>query len=157
MVVGNLFLSNPYYPLMVFHIVKHALILTIQNGSVERKIHHIVDNGLAFLSHSSVPFRFWDSAFDTACYLINRLPSSINRLKSPYELLFQKLPYYKFLKVFGCECWPYLRPYNSHKFPFRSKSCVFLGYSKPHSGYKCLHVQSGHMYIARHVVFNEQF
>jgi hypothetical protein len=25
-------------------------------------------------------------------------------------------PDYKFLKTFGCECCPYLRPYNSHKF-----------------------------------------
>jgi hypothetical protein len=127
-----------------------------QNGSVERKIRHIVDTGLALLSHSSVPLRFWDSSFDTACYLINRLPSSVNKLKSPFELLFHKTPDYKFLKIFGCECWPYLRPYNSNKFSFRSKSCVFLGYSKPHSGYKCLDVISGRIYIARHVVFHEQ-
>jgi hypothetical protein len=38
---------------------------------------------------------------------------------------------------------------------FRSLSCVFLGYSKPHIGYKCLHIPTGRLYIARHVVFNE--
>jgi hypothetical protein len=127
-----------------------------QNGSVERKIRHIVDFGLALLSHSSLPLRFWDSSFDTTCYLINRLPSFVNKLKSPFELLFHKTPDYKFLKIFGCECWPYLRPYNSNKFSFRSKSCFFLGYSKPHSGYKCLDVILGRIYIVRHVVFHEQ-
>jgi hypothetical protein len=34
-----------------------------QNGSVERKHRHIVDTGLAILSHSKVPFQFWDEAF----------------------------------------------------------------------------------------------
>jgi hypothetical protein len=66
-----------------------------QNGSVERKHRHIVDTGLALLSHSKVPFKFWDDAFDTATFLINRLPSSVNRQKSPFELLFGKIPDYQ--------------------------------------------------------------
>jgi hypothetical protein len=126
-----------------------------QNGSVERKLRHIVDNGLALLSHASIPLKFWDSAFDTASYLNNRLPSSNNPTKSPFELLFNTAPNYHLLKVFGCECLPYLRPYNSSKFSYRSKSCLFLGYSKPHVGYICFHPPSGRIYIARHVVFNE--
>jgi len=71
-------------------------------------------------------------------------------------LLFHKSPDYQFLKVFGCECWPYLRPYNSHKFAFCSKTCVFLGYSLSHHGYKCLDPLANRVYIAQHVVFNEQ-
>lgn len=54
-----------------------------QNGSVERKHRIIVDIGLALLSHSKVPFQFWDDAFDTATFLINRLPSSINTQNHP--------------------------------------------------------------------------
>jgi hypothetical protein len=126
-----------------------------QNGSVERRIRHIVDTGLALLSHSHVPFTHWDDAFDTACYLINRLPATATRPQTPFEKLFHHPPNYTHLKTFGCECWPYLRPYNSHKFSFRSTSCVFLGYSKPHSGYKCLDISSGRIYVARHVIFNE--
>jgi len=126
-----------------------------QNGSVERRHRHIVDTGLTLLAHSNVPFKYWDDAFDTACYVINRLPS-LTRPKSPFELLFNKLPNYTFLKTFGCECWPYLRPYNSHKFSYRSKSCFFLGYNKPHLGYKCLDLSTRRLYIARHVIFNEQ-
>jgi hypothetical protein len=38
---------------------------------------------------------------------------------------------------------------------FRSLSCVFLGYSKPHISYKCLHIPIGRVYIARHVIFHE--
>ena len=59
------------------------------------------------------------------------------------------------LRVFGCACWPNLRPYRSRKLEFRSAQCVFLGYSDLHKGYKCLHRQTGRIYISRDVVFDE--
>jgi hypothetical protein len=34
-------------------------------------------------------------------------------------------------------------------------TCVFLGYSFHHKGYRCLHVPSGSIYISRNVVFDE--
>jgi hypothetical protein len=126
-----------------------------QMGTVERKHRHIVETGLSLLATANVPFIFWDSAFEIATYLINRLPSKVTKQKSPCECLFHIPPDYKFLKIFGCECWPFPRPYNSSKLSFRSTSCVFIGYSKNHLGYKCLHLPSGRVYIARHVVFNE--
>jgi hypothetical protein len=126
-----------------------------QMGSVERKHRHIVETGLSLLATANVPLYLWDEAFNSATYLINRLPSKITKNKSPYELLFKVTPDYKFLKVFGCEYWPFTCPYNQHKLDYRSKSCVFLGYCKDHHGYKCLHIPSGKIYLARHVVFNE--
>jgi len=126
-----------------------------QMGTVERKHCHIVETGLSLLATANVPLTFWDSAFETATYLINRLPSKVTNRKSPFKSLFHTPPDYKFLKIFGCECWPFLRPYNSSKLSFRSSSCVFIGYSKQKLGYKCLHLPSSRVYIARHVVFNE--
>jgi histone deacetylase 1/2 len=38
---------------------------------------------------------------------------------------------------------------------FRSKSCIFIGYSIGHQGYKCLDVATGKIFISRHVVFDE--
>jgi histone deacetylase 1/2 len=52
-------------------------------------------------------------------------------------------------------CWPSLRKYNAHKLVFRSKQCVFLGYSPMHKVYKCLDKSTGHIYISRDVVFDE--
>jgi hypothetical protein len=124
-------------------------------SSVKRKHHHIVEIGLSLLATANVPLTLWDLAFEPTTYLINRLPSKVTQKKSPYECLFNISHDYKFLKTFGCECWPFLRPYNSIKLSFRSTSCVFIGYNKNHLGYKCLHISSDRVYIARHVVFNE--
>lgn len=91
-----------------------------QNGSAERKHRHIVEVGLALLAHASMPLKFWDEAFYTASYLINRTPSKVINFETPLERLFHQPPNYSFLRVFGCACWPNLRPYNKHKLQFRS-------------------------------------
>jgi histone deacetylase 1/2 len=114
-----------------------------------------VETGLTLLAHASVPFRYWSDAFFTACFLINRMPTRVLNMKTPVEQLFNESPDYTFLKVFGCACWPHTRPYNKRKLEFRSKKCVFLGYSSQHKGYKCLHIPSNRMYISRDVVFDE--
>ncbi len=107
------------------------------------------------MATASMPLKYWDEAFTTTCFLINRLPSPVLQNKSPFEKLFNLLPDYNFLKVFGCACWPHLRPYNHHKLDFRSKLCVFLGCSLNHKGYRCLRISSGRIYIACNVVFDE--
>jgi hypothetical protein len=72
-----------------------------QNGAIERKHRHIVETGLALLSHAHLPFKFWDDAFSTACYLINRMPTPVLKNHSPFETLFKCSPDYQFLRVFG--------------------------------------------------------
>jgi hypothetical protein len=49
-----------------------------------------------------------------------------------------------------------LRPYNDRKLAFRSKQCVFLGYSNLHKGFKCLDPSIGKVYISCDVVFDEK-
>jgi hypothetical protein len=56
-----------------------------QNGSAERKYRYVVEMGLSFLSHASMPLKFWDEAFSTAAYLINRLPSHVINFHPPLQ------------------------------------------------------------------------
>jgi hypothetical protein len=126
-----------------------------QNGSAERKHRHIVEVGLALLANASMPLKFWDEAFLTATFLINLLPTKVLNLETPTERLLHVTPNYDALRVFGCACWPNLRLYNKRKLAFRSKRCVFLGYSPLHKGVKCLDVSTGRIYISRDVVFDE--
>jgi hypothetical protein len=85
----------------------------------------------------------------------NRIPTRVIDNTSPLERLFQKSPNYSLLRVFGCACWPNLRPYQKRKLSFRSKQCVFIGYSSLHKGYKCFDHDSSRVYISRDVIFYE--
>lgn len=126
-----------------------------QNGSAERKHHYIIEVGLAFLANAYMPLKFWDKAFLTTAYLINRTPIKVINFETPLEHLFHQTPNYQFLRIFGCACWPNLRPYNNHKLLFRSKQRVFLRYSNLHKGFKCLDIPTGLVYISRDVIFDE--
>lgn len=126
-----------------------------QNGSIERKHQHIVEVGLRMLAHSNLPMIYWEDAFQTATYVINRLQTHVLKHKSPCEMIYRRVPDYHFMHVFGCACWPNLRSYNNNKLNFRSKTCIFIGYSLFHQGYNYLDLSTGKIYVSRHVIFNE--
>ncbi|KAJ1700906.1 hypothetical protein LUZ63_000685 [Rhynchospora breviuscula] len=83
----------------------------------------------------------------------SRLPSHNKTI--PYKTLFSKDPDFSFLRVLGCLCFPYTRPYNSHKLEPRALSCVFIGYAKSQKGYRCLDLSTNKVYVSRHVQFDE--
>jgi transposase InsO family protein len=126
-----------------------------QNGSAEWKHRHIVEVGLSLLAHASMPKKYWDHAFLAAVYLINRMPSKVFGYETPLERLFKQKSDYKYLRVFGCACWPNIQPYNNHKLQFRSQRYVFLGFNSFHKGFKCFDPKSGCVYISRDVTFDE--
>ena len=156
---GGEYSYTPFKQLLAQHGILHQFSCphtSQQNGVAERKHRHVMDTGLALLTHSGLSIKYWVDAFLTAIYLINRLPTpTINNL-TPYFKLFNHSPDYHFLRSFGCACYPLLHPYNPHKLAFRSKKCVFLGYSPNHRGYRCLDLSTNRVYISRDVVFNEQ-
>ena len=98
---------------------------------------------------------FWSYAILTAVFLINLLPTLVLNFVSPWSKLFSASPDLSQLRVFGCACYPHLRPYSSHKLGHRTKECIFLGYSTSSKGYLCLDPYSHHVYTSRHVLFNE--
>lgn len=107
------------------------------NGIIERKRRHLVEFGLTLPTQGYVPFKFWSDAFATVVYLINRLPTYVLNHKVPYEKLFNKSSCSTFLRIFGCLCFPHVRDFNKHKFDYKSRPCVFLGYySSTYIGYK---------------------
>ena len=125
------------------------------NGISERRHRHIVETGLSLLSHTSMPKTLWTYAFATAVYLINRMPTSVLDFKTPFQCLHGHVPSYGKLRIFGCLCFPWVRPYASHKLDAKSTPCVFLGYSMTQSAYFCLDRQTSRIYTSRHVVFHE--
>ncbi|RWR76373.1 putative polyprotein [Cinnamomum micranthum f. kanehirae] len=156
---GGEFMSNRFQNFLTSHGIAHRVSCPHtpeQNGVAERKHCHIVEMGLTLLATSHMPLQYWVEAFNTAGFLINRLPTKVLNNKSPWECLFNRSPNYCFLHTFGCLCFPWLRPYNKNKLEFRSRPCVFLGYSLNHIGYRCLDIDTGRVFLSRHVVFNER-
>ena len=126
-----------------------------QNGISERKHRHIVETGLALLYRAHLPLNFWFYAFSTASFLINRLPSSVIGLISPWELVNGVSPSLSAFKTFACACYPYICPYNKHKLHPRFVECVFLGYPPLSKGYLCLDTSTNKVYITSYALFNE--
>lgn len=125
-----------------------------QNGVAERKHMQLVDMGLSLLAQSDIPLKFWFYAFAHAVYLTIRLPTPVLNHSSPYEVLYQVTPDYGLLRVFGCTCFPDLRPFQQHKLNFRSQRCVFLSGVPNTKGYRCL-ATDGRIFLSHHVRFDE--
>lgn len=108
------------------------------------------------LFQNRLPQKFWVESYSTANFLVNLLPSSVTKdHRSPYEVLNWKALDYSSLRVFGCACFPILRDYSGKKIDLKSLKCVFLGYNDKYKGYKFLYPPTGHVYISRHVAFDE--
>ena len=125
------------------------------NGLSERKHRHVVETARCLLHHASLPLHFWSYAFQTAAYLINRMPTPGLHTKAPFETLFRCSLNYSKLKVFGCLCFPWLTPYAHNKLQPKSQPCVFLGYSPNQSAYICFNPKTSKIYTSCHVEFIE--
>ncbi|TQD95848.1 hypothetical protein C1H46_018590 [Malus baccata] len=126
-----------------------------QNGIAERKHRHIIETSITLLQSASLPSLFWSFACQTSVYLINRMPSPALGNKSPFQLVYNFIPTIQHLKVFGCSCYPWLRPYTSTKLDPRTTKCVFLGYASKYKGFLCYDASKNKMYVSRHVLFDE--
>lgn len=90
-----------------------------------------------------------------AVFLINRMPSKILQMISPFEKFFHKKPDLSTLKVFGSAIYPYLRHYNAHKFQPRSTQCIFLGYISGYKGSVCFNKLTNKLLVSRNVIHDE--
>ena len=83
------YFSAPFISFMSQHRILHQYSCAHtpqQNGVAERKNCHLIETARTLFLHYHVPFRFWGDAVLTACYLINRMPSSVLHAQIPHSL-----------------------------------------------------------------------
>jgi hypothetical protein len=77
-----------------------SLLLPLPPSSLTKflwKHRHIVEVGLSLLARAHMPLKFWDEAFLTTKYLINRTPSKILEYATLIDHLFRISPDYRSL------------------------------------------------------------
>lgn len=82
------------------------------------------------------PLSYWGNYVMAIAYIIKRLPSSLFKNKTPYEIMFKKSPNYYNLKSFGCLAMAYNIDRKKDKFKARAIPCVFLRYPTIQKGCK---------------------
>ena len=125
-----------------------------QNGVSERMNRTVVEKARTMLTESDLPEFLWGEAVMTACYLVNRSPTSaLAENKTPYEIWNGKKPDLSKLKIFGCVAYVHIPSQLRTKFQPKSRKCRFVGYSA--NGYRLWDPEKRKIIHARDVIFNE--
>ena len=105
---------------------------------------------------ANIPQYLWTAAVETADYLRNRSPSSIQLNKTPYENYHKVLPNLSHLRIFGCEAYPLDLNNSASKFEARAKkNCIMIGYGKWEGIYWIFDKTNTKIFASRDVKFNE--
>ncbi|KAM0990119.1 hypothetical protein ACFX2C_008681 [Malus domestica] len=83
------------------------------------------------------------------------MPTPVLHMHSPFEKLYHPPPRLDHLRVFGCACYPILKPYKHNKLEPKTTQCIFLGYAAQYKGYICYAIRDHKLIVSRHVVFDE--
>ena len=113
---------------------------------------HLVETAHTLLLHHKVPQRFWGDAILAACYLINRMPSSILHDQIPHSVL---LPNQPLFCLPPCVCFVHILTPRQDKLSTKATKCVFLGYSRIQMGYRCYSPNNNRYFISVDVTFFE--
>ena len=126
-----------------------------QNGVAEPKNRHLVETARTLLHHK-VPQRFWRNVILAACYLINRMSSSVLHDEISHSVLLPNQPLFCLPpRVFGCVCFVHILTLGQDKLLVKATKCVFLGYSSLQRGYRRYSPDTNRYFISVDVTFFE--
>ena len=115
----------------------------------------LMEKARSMLSGTGLGQEFWAEAVETACYLVNRSPSSALEDKTPHEVWTGKKPSLSHLRVFGCDAYVHVPKEKRTKLDNKSERCIFIGYKDGLKGYKLWNPERRKVLYSRDVVFRE--
>ena len=86
----------------------------------------------SMMAFADLPIFFWGYILESACYILNRVPSK-SVAKTPYEIWTGRKSVLAHLRVWGCPA--YVKRLLTNKLGPRSDKCLFVGYPKESKGY----------------------
>lgn len=122
------------------------------NGRAERAIRTLVEKTRCLLIWSGLPMYLWPFAMQTSAYIKNRLPTSSQSGKTPYQKFFKKKPSYEHLRTFGCLC--FYREFEDKLSPI-SRPAVFVGYGTTNTHYRVYDPNKKSAIVVRDIKFDE--
>ena len=129
-----------------------------QNGIIERKNKHLLEVARSIMFTTKTPKFFWRDAVLTACYLINRMPTSVLNFQTPINVFSKYFPENRIvsnlpLKFFGCTVFVHNHDPNRNKLDPRAFKCIFHGYVANQKGYKCYFPEKKELIVSMDVTF----
>jgi hypothetical protein len=115
----------------------------------------LMERARSMLSGAGLGQEFWAEAVDTACYLVNKSPSSALEDKTPQEVWTGKKPSLSHLRVFGCDAYVHVPKEKRTKLDSKSEKCIFIGYKDGLKGYELWNPVARKVVYSRDVVFRE--
>ena len=123
-----------------------------QNAYVERKIGVVWTAVLKLLAFSAVPMPFWDYCSMYVMFILNHVPHSALKFKTPLEYAKFKT-WFHLIKVFGCAVWFQLG--DSRNNTTRRRLGVLLGISDIKMGYDILDIETRQVIQSRDALCDE--
>ncbi|KAI3685662.1 hypothetical protein L6452_34917 [Arctium lappa] len=128
---------------------------TQQNGIVERKNRTLVEETRTMLAYSALPMYIWAEVVATACFTQNRTIVVKCFNKIAYELINNRTPNIKFLRVFGCRCYILKERQGLSKFDKKAHEGYLVGYSLTSKAYQIYIIRTKMVVESMNVSYNE--
>ncbi|KAH9698451.1 hypothetical protein KPL71_024012 [Citrus sinensis] len=126
-----------------------------QKGVAERMNKILTERIRAMLRTAGLPNSLWAEAAKTACYIVNRSPSTAIGLKTTMEMWTGKPADYSYLHAFGCLVYVMYNAQERAKLNPKFRRCIFLGYVDGVKRYRLWDPTAHNIVISRDVIFVE--
>ncbi|GKA19185.1 retrovirus-related pol polyprotein from transposon TNT 1-94, partial [Tanacetum coccineum] len=126
-----------------------------QNGVVERHNRTLIEAACTMLIYAKAPLFLWAEVVATTCYTQNRSIRHFCHGKTPYELLYDKLPNLSFFYVFGALCYPINDSENLGKLQPKADIGIFISYAPKKKAFQIYNRRTRQIIETIHVAFDE--